>query len=70
MCKKTRWVLSILYVGSIIATLLMAFLLDDKLSFLVFIMLVVQIVCYYLYTFSFLPFSRKILRSCCECLFV
>lgn len=65
MFKKTRWVLTLLYLGSIIGTLVMAFLLPDNLKGLVILMLVVQIITYYLYTFSFVPFGRKILKKCC-----
>lgn len=65
MFKKTRWVLTLLYLGSIIGTLAMAFLLPDNLKGLVILMLVVQIITYYLYTFSFVPFGRKILKKCC-----
>jgi len=65
MFKKTRWVLTLLYLGSIAGTLAMAFLLPDNLKGLVILMLVVQIICYYLYTLSYIPFGRKILKKCC-----
>jgi uncharacterized membrane protein YccF (DUF307 family) len=65
MFKKTRWVLTLIYLGSIIGTLLMAFLLPENLKSLVILMLIVQIIAYYLYTFSFVPFGRKILKKFC-----
>jgi nitrate/nitrite transporter NarK len=68
MFKKTRWLLTLLYLGSIGGTIAMVFLLPDHLKGLVILMLVVQIICYYLYTFSYIPFGRKILKKFCQCL--
>lgn len=68
MFKKTRWLLTLLYLGSIGGTIAMAFLLPDNLKGLVILMLIVQIICYYLYTFSYIPFGRKILKKCCQCI--
>jgi uncharacterized membrane protein YccF (DUF307 family) len=68
MSKETRWVLSLLYVGSLIATLLLAFLLPERLKALVLVTLIIQMVSYFLYTFSFVPFGRRILRKFCDCM--
>jgi hypothetical protein len=68
MFKKTRWILTLLYLASIAGTLVMAFMLPDNLKGLVILMLVIQIICYYLYTFSYIPFGRKILKKFCECI--
>lgn len=68
MTKKTRLLLSILYVTSTIATLVLAFVLPENLKALVLVSLVVQIVSYFFYTLSYVPFGRKILAKCCECL--
>ena len=65
MFKKTRWVLTLVYLGSIVGTIVMAFLLPDNLKGLIIIMLIIQIIAYYLYTLSFVPFGRKILKKCC-----
>jgi len=65
MFKKTRWILTLLYLGAIMGTLAMAFLLPDNLKALVLVMLAVQIIAYYLYTFSFVPFGRKIIKKFC-----
>ena len=65
MAKKTRWVLSLLYVGSLIATLVLAFVLPDNLKILILVTLVVQVISYFLYTFSYVPFGRKIIKKCC-----
>lgn len=68
MAKETRWVLSLLYVGSLIATLVLAFVLPDNLKILILVTLVVQIISYFLYTFSYVPFGRKIIKKFCQCL--
>lgn len=69
MMKQSRLLLTILYVGSMIATLLLAFLLPENLKGLVIITLVIQMVSYFLYTFSFVPFGLKLLKKFCACLF-
>ena len=68
MFKKTRWILTLLYVGSLIATLVLAFVLPENLKGLVLIPLIVQIISYFLYTLSFVPFGRRIIKQCCKCL--
>jgi uncharacterized membrane protein YccF (DUF307 family) len=68
MFKKTRWILTLLYLGAIAGTIAMAFLLPDHLKGLVILMLVVQIICYYLYTLSYIPFGRQIIKKFCKCI--
>lgn len=68
MFKKTRWLLTLLYLGSLIATLLLAFLLPDNWKGLVLVTLIVQMISYFLYTFSYVPFGRKILKKFCQCI--
>lgn len=68
MFKKTRWILTLLYLGSIGGTITMAILLPEGLRGLVILMLVIQIICYYLYTLSYIPYGRTIIKKCCECI--
>lgn len=68
MFKKSRLLLTLLYLGAIVGTVVLAVLLPDNLKALVLIMLIIQIIAYYLYTFSYVPFGQKILKKCCQCL--
>ena len=68
MFKKSRLLLTLLYLGAIIGTVVLAILLPDNLKALVLIMLIVQIIAYYLYTLSYIPFGQKILKKCCQCI--
>jgi uncharacterized membrane protein YccF (DUF307 family) len=65
MFKKSRLLLTLLYLGSLVATLVLAFLLPDNLKWLVIVSLGVQMVAYFLYTFSYVPFGQKILKKFC-----
>jgi uncharacterized membrane protein YccF (DUF307 family) len=67
MFKKTRWVLTLIYLGSMIATIVLAFLLPEQWKGLVLVTLIVQMISYFLYTFSYVPFGRKILKKLCQC---
>lgn len=68
MFKKTRWVLTLVYLGSMVATLVLAFVLPEKWGALVLVTLAIQMVSYFLYTFSYVPFGRTILKKFCACL--
>ena len=65
MMKKHRIIPSICYLVSIIATLVVA--IATELRGLVFLFLIIQVLCYYWYTISFIPFGQKILKKACEC---
>jgi hypothetical protein len=67
MTNKSRLVTSIVYVVSIILTLVVA--LATNIKPLVFLFLIIQVLAYYWYTISFIPFGHKlakgIFKSCC-----
>lgn len=67
MTNKSRLVTSIVYVVSIILTLVIA--LTTNIKPLVFLFLAIQVLAYYWYTISFIPFGQKlakgIFKSCC-----
>lgn len=65
MKKKSRIIPSIVYVLSIILTIVVAVVTQIK--GLVFLFLVIQVFAYYWYTISFIPFGQKILKKTCEC---
>jgi hypothetical protein len=68
MFKKSRLLLTLLYLGAIVGTVVLAIMLPDNLKALVLVMLIVQIIAYYLYTLSYVPFGQKILKKCCQCI--
>jgi hypothetical protein len=67
MTNKSRLVTSIVYVVSIILTLVIA--LATNIKPLVFLFLIIQVIAYYWYTISFIPFGQRlakgIFKSCC-----
>jgi len=65
MKKKSRIIPSILYVSSIILTLVVA--LATNIKGLVLLFLIIQIFAYYWYTITFIPFGQKIVKKLCEC---
>lgn len=65
MTKKSRIIPSVVYVLSIILTIVIA--VATQIKGLVFLFLVIQVLAYYWYTISFIPFGQKILKSACEC---
>jgi hypothetical protein len=65
MIKKSRIIFSLLYIGSTLATLILAFVLPSNLSWLVFLTFIIELVSYFLYTLSFIPFGIKILKKFC-----
>lgn len=67
MKKKTRIIPSCLYIGSIILTLVLA--IATNIKALVLISLVVQVIAYYWYTISFIPFGQRILKRLCKTCF-
>ena len=65
MKKKHRIIPSIVYILSIILTIVIA--VATEIKPLVLLFLVIQILAYYWYTISFIPFGQKILKKMCEC---
>jgi hypothetical protein len=67
MTNKSRLVTSLVYIVSIILTLVIA--LTTKIKSLVFLFLIIQVLAYYWYTISFIPFGHRlakgIFKSCC-----
>ena len=68
MRKETRWVLTLCYLGTLVVTLVLAFVLPDNLKVLVLISLILQMISYFLYTLSYVPFGRRLLKKLCQCL--
>ena len=66
MFKKSRALLSVLYIGMIICTLALGILLPDDLSGLIFISVIGQIVAYFFYTLSYIPAGQRILKKLCR----
>lgn len=64
MSKKHRIIPSIVYIVSIIATIVIA--VATKIKGLVFLFLIIQVVAYYWYTISFIPFGHKIAAKLCS----
>ena len=63
MTKKHRLIASIVYVASIILTIVIAVATQVKPLVLLFI--VIQIFAYYWYTISFIPFGQKMVKKMC-----
>ncbi len=66
MWKKDRIIPSSVYLILIILTLVIA--IATELKALVLVLLILQMIAYYWYTISFLPFGQKILKKICKCL--
>lgn len=65
--KKQRIIPSSIYFLSIILTIVIA--VATQIAGLVILFLVIQIIAYYWYTISFIPFGQTILKKVCECCF-
>lgn len=66
MIHKTRLILSILYLGAILLTLVLGIFLPENLRGLVFLSLIGQMIAYFFYTLSYIPFGKKILKKICR----
>ena len=68
MCKKTRMIASIMYIGSMIMTLVTAFALSDipAQPLILLILCFLQYVAIIWYTLSYIPFARQWAASCCK----
>ena len=69
MWKQTRWALTLCYLGMLVLTLVLAFVLPDNLKVLVLVSMILQMISYFLYTLSYVPFGRRLLKKFCQCLF-
>lgn len=67
MKKKHRLIPSVVYIGLIILTLVIA--IATEIKGLVLFLVVLQVFAYYWYTISFIPFGNKILKKLCSSCF-
>jgi len=67
MKKKHRLIPSIIYIGLIILTLVIA--IATEIKGLVLLLVVLQAIAYYWYTISFIPYGNKILKKLCSACF-
>jgi hypothetical protein len=68
MCKKTRFIATIMYIGSMIATLTVAFAGNDwpAQGLLILVCVVLQYVAIIWYTLSYIPYARTMAQGCCK----
>ena len=66
MVKRSRVRLTVLYLGLTLATLILGLILPEGMTWLLFITLIGQVVSYFFYTLSYIPYGRKILGKCCK----
>ena len=66
MVKATRLIVTIIYLSSLIATLLVVFLVqNERLKRLIVLLLIlVQMISYFWYTLSYIPFARSLCKKC------
>lgn len=62
MTNKTRLITSLIFVGSLIMTLISALVFQNALLVLIF--LIIQICAYIWYVASYIPFARDCLKGC------
>lgn len=58
--RKRLW-FTIAYLSSTIITIILAATLPEHLRYLILVSLIVEIISYFFYTLSFIPFGQKIL---------
>lgn len=66
MTESKRILVSILYVSSTIGTVLCALLLPHMV-YLTIACLIVQVVSYFFYCLTYIPFGQKMLKQACSC---
>lgn len=66
MVKRSRVLLTVLYLGLTLTTLILGLILPEGMTWLLFITLIGQVVSYFFYTLSYIPYGRKILGKCCK----
>ena len=64
MIKKNRLIFTFLYLGFTGATLVLGLILSENMTWLILITLIGQIISYFFYTLSYIPYGRKILGKC------
>ena len=64
MKDKTRLITSIVFVLSMIMTLISAYVI--KIQALVVLFFLIQIAAFIWYSLSYIPFARKIFKKCCK----
>jgi hypothetical protein len=67
MFKKTRIIATLMYLGSMVGTLVVAFTMKDvpAQGALVLVCVAAQYVAIVWYTLSYIPFARQWAKSCC-----
>ncbi|UJR35699.1 hypothetical protein I4U23_028448 [Adineta vaga] len=63
MFDSTRWIATIVFIGSVIMTLVSA--LAIKIGILVLLFVIVQFLALAWYTITYIPFAQSALKSCC-----
>lgn len=66
MTASKRIVVSLLYIGSTIGTVVFALVLPD-IVILTVACLIVQVVSYFFYCLTYIPFGQKMLKKACSC---
>ena len=66
MTDSKRIIVSILYIGSTIGTVVFALILPD-IVILTVACLIVQVVSYFFYCLTYIPFGQKFLKKACSC---
>ena len=68
MFKKTRVVVTIVFLASMVATLVVAFVMQDTPSKRLIIMslIILQFCAYIWYSLSYIPFGRALAKKCCK----
>jgi hypothetical protein len=64
MFQKTRIIATIVYLGSIVMTLVMALVV--KIVGLVLLAILIQMLALFWYSISFIPYARTAICSCCK----
>jgi hypothetical protein len=67
MKKKHRIIPSLVYISMVILTVVIA--IATQIKGLVLLFLVLQVIAYYWYTITFIPFGQKIIKKFCESCF-
>ena len=70
MTNPTRRTVTIVFFSSMAVSVATCLLVDNKLGRLVTLLAVgVQMASYWWYSLSYIPFGRKIVTTCCQCLY-
>ena len=71
MFQKTRVAVSIIFIGALIATLVVAFVMEDSTEnkskrLIIMCLIIVQFCAYIWYSLSYIPFGRALAKKCCK----